>query len=58
MWRSGDEDELQNQRSGVQMRVRGVNKVWDRDRVRAGDGRVILFKKHPPAPPKKWKNQK
>ena len=57
MWCSGDEDGLQSQRSGVQsrqnnkktggsrdrVRVRGVNRVRDRDRVVAGGEHVIIF---------------
>ena len=44
-------------RSGEKVRVSGVNRVADRDRVRAGGERVTLFQKHPPPPssPKKSK---
>ena len=39
----------------VRDRVRGVNRVRNWHRVRAGGERVTLFEKHPPppAPPKK-----
>ena len=57
MWRSGDEDVLQSQRSGVQIRVsakiitncgvRSRVRVRDRIRVRPGGERVILFEEHP-----------
>ena len=45
----------------VRDRVRGVNRVRNWHRVRAGGERVTLFEKHPPPaphppPPKKWKN--
>ena len=56
MWRSGDEDGLQSQRSGVQNQVSAKKKtgrVRDRDRVRAGGECVILFEKHPPTHTKK-----
>ena len=57
---------MDSQRSGVQIqvsakktggrsrdRVRGVIRVWDRDRdrVRVGGERVILLEKHHPTPP-------
>ena len=34
----------------VRDRVRGVNRVRNWHRVRAGGERVTLFEKHPPAP--------
>ena len=39
-------------------RVRGVNRVRDRGRIRAGGERVVLFEKYPPFSPQKnkWKN--
>ena len=40
-------------RDGARCMVRGVNRVRDRDGVRAGSGCSILFEKHPPHP-KKW----
>ena len=40
---------------GLKVRIRGVNRVRDGDRVRAGGGCVILFEKHLP-PKQKWKN--
>ena len=40
----------------VRDRVRGVNRVRNWHRVRAGGERVTLFEKHPPPPKKKWKN--
>ena len=35
----------------VRDRVRGVNRVRNWHRVRAGGERVTLFEKHPPRPP-------
>ena len=35
--------------------IRGVDRVRDRDGVRAGSGCAILFEKHPPPPPEKKK---
>ena len=35
----------------VRDRVRGINRVRNWHRVRAGGERVTLFEKHPPPPP-------
>ena len=67
VWHSGDKHRLQSQGSGVQIqvsakkiitggvrsrdRVRGVSKVRDRHKVRAGGECIILFEKNPPPPP-------
>ena len=44
-------------RSRDRVRVRGVNRIRDRDRVRTGGEHVILFEKHPPPHTKKKKEK-
>ena len=61
MWCSGDEDglsksevwSLKNWGVRPRDRVRGVNRVRDRDKVRAGREYSIFLEKHPSPPSKK-----